>query len=109
MWANFLRVQCDACVITNLGLIIFTSKVMSGYSESTKLLTFLLAEHVLFSAKQLAIYLIPDVPGQVAALRRRHEFVNYRLFHAMVHATEGENLREVAERLGAYQFSVLVG
>lgn len=88
------------------GLIIFTSDLLddflSGYdaahTETVKWLTFVMCEHILFTSKQLLIYVIPDIPSEVSALRHRHEFINHRLFNA-VKPESSEHLHEVAERL----------
>lgn len=67
-------------IITNLGLVIFTSNSLDNLlpTMEMKLWTFLIAEHIVFILKWVIARLIPDTPGWV-----RREYAKRAFFREL--------------------------
>jgi hypothetical protein len=65
LWGTFMAIQSNLAVLTNLGLILFTSSIVEEWSSTKKLATFLICEHLMMFVKWVISELVPDEPGYV--------------------------------------------
>eukprot|EP00744_Colponema_vietnamica_P001008 GILI01001731.1.p2 GENE.GILI01001731.1~~GILI01001731.1.p2 ORF type:complete len:458 (-),score=206.32 GILI01001731.1:254-1597(-) len=74
-WYYILDIMTIMSVVTNVGVIAFTSGSNSVIPLYDRLKYFIIWEHVLLGIKFLLKILIPDVPRSIRILQKRHEFV----------------------------------
>lgn len=80
-WFSVLEFLSWMALITNVGIVVFeirvTKKSLAGedYPLAQRLFEFLIFEHVLFGAKALVAYFIPDEPDSVAERKERMTFI----------------------------------
>ena len=97
LWGNFMAIQSNVAVLTNIGLILFTSDIFDSRSVAWKLTVFILAEHAMMTFKYVLAEVMPDEPGYVSTLKQRHEFVINRLFNAMEEDQDDHFVEEAEE------------
>jgi hypothetical protein len=100
LWGQFMAIQSNVAVLTNIGLVLFTSEVFVEKSLSWKLVTFIIAEHAMMVFKYVLAEVVPDEPIYVSTLRARHDFVMNRLFNAMEQDNDDHLVEEVRVCLG---------
>lgn len=76
------QIMAAASVITNAGLVAFTSDVVRAAPGTSgthtlvlRFLVFLGVEHAVFSLAALSNAVVPDVPAWVAVIRQRHAVI----------------------------------
>ena len=81
-WADFMEVMSTVCVVTNCGVIFFTSHVfpLSEYGYATKLVLFLIFENALLVLRKVVKDLTPRSPPHLEALLARGDCVLDRVF-----------------------------
>jgi hypothetical protein len=70
IWSFFMSIQSNISVITNMALVCFTSDLLDEYTAVTKLVIFILAEHVLFLIKVSGAWCVVRAGGARAAPHR---------------------------------------
>jgi hypothetical protein len=103
-WTSFITILSTISVASNLGVICFTSpSIFDGYSMSTKLFVFGVAEHFLFAIKGLIVERVGGTPKFVDLLHKRQTYMINKLMDANATTTKeaehDENLEEQAEPL----------
>jgi len=98
LWEDFMAIQSSICVVTNIGVVCFTSGFFSSYSILVRWQIFIVAEHTLFVVKNLIDWMVPDTPMKIQNLNERHQFVGSKLFNGVVIPDDG-HLTEESEKL----------
>jgi len=75
MWARVQDAVGYIAVLTNMGILCFTTEILSGYDVVEKWLIFLAAEQLVMAAKVALHILIPDEPDFLSEVRARNKFI----------------------------------
>ena len=74
-WGTFLNLFGILGILTNAALIAFTTNDLAEYTMPTRVLVFVVVEHVLLGCKYALEYAIDDVPGWVDDQIKRNSFI----------------------------------
>ena len=98
-WQYFLSLMSSLSVVTNTALILFTTDIPElPQSIGGKWLAFMATEHVLLMTKKMIEDFVPDDRHWVSVLRRRHEWLQNKVFRGLQH-DDDDDLQERAEAL----------
>ena len=96
-WAVFMDLQSSLSILTNVGIIVFTSGYIGG-TMASKWALFVVFEHVLMAARMAIAEGVEDVPKWVQHLSKRHDFIVQKL-KGMQADEDGDELDEQAEEV----------
>jgi hypothetical protein len=97
-WYFFLDLMSTISVMTNIGIIIFTSPLFDELGITYRFLMFLAAEHSLLLLKFLISEVVPDEHGTISIVRARHENIVQRVFLG-IEEDDNSKFEEAAENL----------
>jgi len=97
-WYFFLDLMSMISVMTNIGIIIFTSPLFDDLGWPVRFLIFLFAEHALLLLKFLIAEAVPDEHATIATVRARHANIIQRVFLG-VEEDDNSRFNEAAEKL----------
>jgi len=99
-WYFFLDLMSLISVMTNIGIIIFTSPLFEerGWSVTERFLLFIFAEHALLLLKFVISNAVPDEHGTISTLRARHENIVQRVFLGL-EEDDNSKFEEAAEKV----------
>jgi len=83
LWESLLRAMANLAIVTNLGLLIFTSELFSDQPAWIKLCYFLIIENVFLVITYIVDKVIPDTPMYITDLQKRHEILVKERFYAL--------------------------
>lgn len=78
-WFGILTLLSWVMVVSNTGLIVFSSVQATAIPNDLKWVTFVIVEHILIGIKLLIEFFVPDVPTDVEESMARQEVIGYTL------------------------------
>eukprot|EP00619_Florenciella_sp_RCC1007_P012487 CAMPEP_0205918630 /NCGR_PEP_ID=MMETSP1325-20131115/9920_1 /ASSEMBLY_ACC=CAM_ASM_000708 /TAXON_ID=236786 /ORGANISM="Florenciella sp., Strain RCC1007" /LENGTH=238 /DNA_ID=CAMNT_0053286177 /DNA_START=18 /DNA_END=734 /DNA_ORIENTATION=+ len=74
-WQSVLELMSILAIMTNLGIVCFTSEKLVQASRGWRVVWFIVIEHFAVGAKIVAAAIIPDCPDEVAIQLKRQELI----------------------------------
>lgn len=78
-WYGILTLLSWVMVVSNTGLIVFSSNIANGISNDLRWVTFVIVEHILIGIKLLIEFFVPDVPIDAEESMARQEVIGTTL------------------------------
>jgi len=97
-WYFFLDLMSLISVMTNIGIIIFTSPLFEDLEWTTRFIMFLFAEHFLLLLKFVISNAVPDENGFITILRLRHDNIKQKVFLGL-EEDDNSKFEEAEEKL----------
>ena len=79
-WLMILEIFSVLATVFNGAILFFTSKIFSDQSYGTRLIHFIIFEHMILGMKALLAYAIPDVPQRTMIQLKRRDLLINKIF-----------------------------
>eukprot|EP00824_Muranothrix_gubernata_P011795 TRINITY_DN2533_c1_g1_i1.p1 TRINITY_DN2533_c1_g1~~TRINITY_DN2533_c1_g1_i1.p1 ORF type:complete len:713 (-),score=171.93 TRINITY_DN2533_c1_g1_i1:46-1872(-) len=80
-WYNILEIMSTAAVITNAGIVAFTSDVFEEKSFRFRIWLFIFAEHIIVGLKFVVALIVPDIPEAVKIEYERQLYLKEKIMN----------------------------
>ena len=78
-WFYLLEIMAYTATVSNMGIAIFTTDTFRDYSASSRLIAFIVAEHILLGLRAFIAWVIPDIPEYVQLQADRQRFIQQEM------------------------------